>query len=239
MSNLRPERRTDKNGVTSTRWVKPSSPAKNKSAIPAPFTLSPAAVADLDATEARELRASIAHSLAYINIDYAATREEMRTVESLNEMSLEYLRELNETAKRTLKQDKTEANAFYLIKAVEDKDFDSIKIITEYGDRLIGPLTLRRLVDTVQKLRSMDNSRTRYSDNIDLHLQAASQYLDLNGRGKCDDYAGDEKLIRYIHKNPERAETALRIRTERKLKKFDPAVVEESFAGGALGNGAL
>jgi hypothetical protein len=239
MSNLRPERRTDKNGVTSTRWVKPAAPAKNQRKIPAPFTLSPEAAAEMDLTEARDLRAKIAHSLGYINVDYAATREEMRTVESLNEMSLEYLRELGETAKRTLEQDKTEANAYFLIKAIENKDFDQIKIITEYGDRLSGALHMRDLVGTIQKLRSMDNSRTIFSDSIDLHLRAAGQYLELNGSGRCDDYAGDEKMIRFINKNPEHADAALRLRMERKLKKFDADAMNEYLAGGVLGNGSL
>jgi hypothetical protein len=36
MSNLIPERRTDKNGKTSTRWVKPSASGSNVASIPAP-----------------------------------------------------------------------------------------------------------------------------------------------------------------------------------------------------------
>lgn len=36
MSNLIPERRTDKNGKTSTRWVKPSASVSNVASIPAP-----------------------------------------------------------------------------------------------------------------------------------------------------------------------------------------------------------
>lgn len=239
MNSLVPERRTDKNGVTRTRWVKPAAPAKDQRAIPAPFTLSPAAVAELDEVEARELRAFIAHSLGFINVDYAATREEMRTVESLNEMSLEYLRELSDTAKRTLEQDKTEKNAFFLIKAIENKDLDRVKIITEFGDRLSGSLNMRSLVATVQKLRSMDNSRTTFSDSIDLHLLSAGQYLELSGSGRCDDYADDEKMIRYIHKNPEHAEAALRLRMERKLDEFDPDAMKEYLAGGVLGEGSL
>lgn len=239
MTSLVPERRTDKNGVTSTRWVKPATPAKDQRSIPAPFTLSPAAAADMDLTEARELRVAIAHNLAYINVDYAATREEMRTVESLNEMSLEYLRELGETAKRTLEQDKTERNAFFLIKAIENKDFDRIKVITDYGDRLSGSLNMRSLVATVQKLRSMDNSRTKFSDHIDLHLRSAGQYLELSGSGRCDDYADDEKLIRFINKHPEHAEAALRLRMERKLEKFNSEAIKDYIAGGVLGEGSL
>lgn len=239
MSNLKPERRTDKNGVTSTRWVKPASPAKNKRELPAPFVLSPEAAAEMDLVDARELRANIAHSLAYINIDYAVTREEMRTVESLNEMSLEYLQELNETAKRTLEQDKTEVNGFFLIKAIENKDFDQIKIVTEYGDRLSGALRMHDLVETVQKLRSMDNSRTKFSDNLDLHLRSAGQYLKLNGSGRCDNYFQDEKMIRFINKHPEHADAALRLRMERKLEKFDADALNEYLAGGVLGNGSL
>lgn len=239
MTSLVPERRTDKNGVTSTRWVRPATTVKEQRAIPAPFTLSPAAAAEMDEVEARELRVVIAHSLAYINVDYAATREEIRTVESLNEMSLEYLRELGETAERVLKQDKTEANAFFLIKAIENKDFDRIKVITEYGDRLSGALNMRSLVATIQKLRSMDNSRTTFSDNIDLHLRSAGQYLALSGSGRCDDYADDEKLIRFINKHPEHADAALRLRMERKLEKFDAEAIKDYIAGGVLGDGSL
>jgi hypothetical protein len=239
MTSLIPELRTDKNGITSTRWIKPSTSTKARRSLPAPFVLDPVAAAEMDIAEARELRAKIAHSLGYFNVNYAVTREEMRTVESLNEMSVEYLRELDGIAQRTLEQDKTEVNAFFLIKAIENKDFDQIKIITEYGDRLSGSLRMRDLVDTIQKLRSMDNSRTTFSDNLDLHLRAAGQYLELNGSGRCDNYAADEKLIRFVNKNPEHADAALRLRMERKLKKFDVEVMNEYVAGGVLGNGSL
>jgi hypothetical protein len=46
-------------------------------------------------------------------------------------------------------------------------------------------------------------------------------------------------MIRFINKNPEHADAALRLRMERKLKKFDADAMNEYLAGGVLGNGSL
>jgi hypothetical protein len=193
----------------------------------------------MDIAEARDLRSKIAHNLGFINLEYAATREEVRTAESLNAMSLESLRGLNEVANRTLEQDPTGNNGFYLLKGIENNDWERVQIITDFGDRLSGSLNMRSLVDTVRKLRSMDNSRTKFSDNLDLHLRSAGQYLELSGSGRCDNYAEDEKLIRFIDKHPEHADAALRIRMERNLEKFDPVALKTYIENGVLGEGSL
>lgn len=236
-NHLIPTPRTDKNGRTTIRHMKPAAvPAASKS-IPMPTMNGP--------EEDRWQRQSVINVVTGHFRNYGSAEDNAeRFAQALDALSSEDLLKLKDIGNhlhdmlhnRSIRISK---NVRYIEQYVYDGDTEAIDFFHRYREQTIDQYAFERMDITRAALREFGIHGPESGEQpstMEAHIRGALFYIPLSFDGDPEDedeygrvavYSGEERLVRYVEQYPDRVDDIMTFRSERSDSTFED--MEEFF----------